>query len=89
MEWVRLVGVRHGAVIGSSASFVIAERPICAFDPSGIAPVIVAPSRGPFPPIPSEAAGVNQGAGSANCAWRDGCVIAVRAPLFMFAFIAR
>jgi hypothetical protein len=55
----------------ASASFVEADRSIVTFDPSGILPVIDTPGRKPFPPDPSDAAGVGQPAISA-CAGSAG-----------------
>jgi len=51
---VPAIGVGHPA----SASLVAADKSIVTFDPSGMRPVIDTPGRKPFPPDPSDAAGV-------------------------------
>lgn len=47
-----------------TVSFVRAGRPIVTFVPSGIIPVDETPLRGPFPPFPSLAAGLNHAEGA-------------------------
>lgn len=50
--------VSRAGCVSYIASFTEADRSIVIFDPSGIFPVIVTPGRNPFPPEPSDAAGL-------------------------------